>query len=171
MLGEEIEKADRSGRKWAQGPRGGGTRRGAGTGVPASQHSSRPSGRQPALPGHILVFAHWHSSPCTGTCWLPPTKMPPSYGRGSYPVSRAGGPVTWTGDLAAPGPGTSCGPSQTLPCIPSSTGRVRAHSPGLIQVCPSVSQPPSRPPRQGLITQRTARHPSTLPGLGIGRPS
>ena len=70
-------------------------------------------------------------------------------------------------------PGTACGPSQTLPRVPSSTGRVRAHSPGLIQtpLCPSVSQPPSRLPRQGLITQRTGRHPSTLPSLGIGRPS
>lgn len=64
-----------------------------------------------------------------------------------------------------------CGPSQVLPCIPSSAGRVRAHSPGLFQtsVCPSVSQPPSRPPGQGLITQRTGRHSSSPAGRQPGR--
>lgn len=98
-------------------------------GCPGLSAQLRPSGRQPALPGHILVFAHWHTSPCTRYLLAPPTKMPPSHGGGSYPVSRAGGPVTWTGDLAAPGPGTSCRPSERrCPAFPAPTGGSRAHS-------------------------------------------
>lgn len=84
-----------------RGPGEGGTRRGAGTGVRASQCSSRTSGRQPALPGHVPVFAHQHPSPRTGTCRLLPTKMPPSHGGCSHPVSCPRGPVMQTGDPAA----------------------------------------------------------------------
>lgn len=154
-----------------RGPGERGTRRGAETGVWASQCSSRTSGRQPALPGHMPVFAHQHSSPASGLAGCSPLRCP-------HPTEVAHTLCPAPGVLSCRQgtqqlPGTACGPSQALPRIPSSTGQVRAHSPGLIQtpLCPSVSQPPSRPPRQGLITQRTGRHPSTLPGLGIRRPS
>lgn len=86
VLGEGLKKADRSGRKWAQGPRG----RGQGEGL------ERVSGlsaqlqdlRSAACPPRTHpVFAHGHSSPHTRTCWPPPTKMHSFHGGCSHPLS------------------------------------------------------------------------------------
>lgn len=142
---EEIEKADRSGEEVGSGAPGGGQGEGLERGCPAlSAQLQAPSGTAACPPRthpRVCPLAHFTLHRYSAGC--SPTKMPPSHGGGSYPVSSRQSWVTWTGDLAAPGPGTSCGPSQTLPCVPSSTGRVRAR-PGLIQVCPSVSQPHPR---------------------------
>lgn len=77
VLGEEIEKADREWEEVGPGAPGRGDKERGWNGCPglsAQLQALRTAACPPRT--HPRVCLHWHTSPCTGTCWLPPLRCP-----------------------------------------------------------------------------------------------